>query len=76
MISSQILREQGEKYWSKKSLSKRLNDFKNFIFSIIISLFFSKLFNFDPFKNKCESLSLDKSLGNIKQSWYQYYKYF
>ena len=32
----------------------------DFIVTLIISLFISKLYNFDPYNNKCKSLSLDK----------------
>ena len=32
----------------------------DFIVTLIISLFISKLYNFDPCNNKCKSLSLDK----------------
>ena len=63
MISSQIWRGQGKNNTGKrKGLSKRLDDFKNFIVSLIISLFIWKLYNFDPYNNKCKNLSLDKIL--------------
>ena len=43
----------------KSGLSKRLDDFKNFIVGLIISLF---RYSFDLYNNKCKSLSLDKFL--------------
>ena len=52
-----MLRGQG-KYWPNKTS----DDFKNFIISLIISLFISELYNFDPRNYKCKSLSLDKLL--------------
>ena len=46
----------------RRGISKRLVDFKSFIVSLIVSLFISKLYNFDPYNTKCKSLSLDKFL--------------
>ena len=50
----------------RRGISKRLDNFRNFIVSLIISVFISKLYNFDPYNNnnnnnnnKCKSLSLD-----------------
>ena len=68
MISSQICRGQGKNNTGqRKDLSKRLDNSKNFIVSLMISLFIWKLYNFDPYNNKCKSLSLDKIfiLGSI-----------
>ena len=60
MISLQMLRGR-EKCWPKRRHFKRLDDFKNVIVSLIISpLCSSKLYNFDPYNNKCKSFSLDK----------------
>ena len=55
MICSQSEKRSG----LRRGLPKRLYDFKNFIVSLIISQFISKLYNFDPYNNKCKSLSLD-----------------
>ena len=46
----------------RRGLSKRLDNFRNFIVSLIISLFISKLYNFDRYNKKCKSLSLDNFL--------------
>ena len=46
----------------RSGLSKRLDDFKNVIVSLIISLFASKLYDFDPYNNMRKILSLDKIL--------------
>ena len=43
----------------RSGISKRLDDFKNLIVGLIISLF---RYSFDPYNNKCESLSLGKLL--------------
>ena len=37
----------------RRGLSKRLDNFRNIIISLIISLFISKLNNFWPYNNKC-----------------------
>ena len=43
-------------------LSKCLDNFKNFVVSLIVSLFISKVYNFDTYNNKCKILSLGKFL--------------
>ena len=58
MISSQIMRGR-EKGWSKKRSFKTFRLFQK-LCDLIISLFISKLNNFDPYKNKYKNLSLDK----------------
>ena len=59
MISTQMLRGKGRYF---RGLSKRLDDFRNFLVSLIISLFVSKLYNFDPYIIKCKSLSFNTFL--------------
>ena len=46
MISTQMLRGKGRYF---RGLSKRLDDFRNFLVCLFISLFISKLYNFDPY---------------------------
>ena len=55
----QVLRGQGN-VDQRRGLSKGLHNFKNFVVSLIISLFILKLYNFYQCRNKCKSLSLDK----------------
>ena len=60
MISLQILRRQGKNIGQRRGLLKHLDIFRNFIVDLIISLFISKLYNFDPCNNKGKRLSSDK----------------
>ena len=46
----------------RRGLPKRLDNFRNFIVSLIISLFISKPYKFDPYNNKSKRLPLDNFL--------------
>ena len=63
MISSQMFRRRGNT-GQRSVLSKLLDDFKNVIVGLIISVFISKLYYSDRYNNECKSLLLDKFLGS------------
>ena len=65
----QNLRNTGQ----RRGLSKCLDDFKKSIVTSIIYLLISKLYNSDPYNNKCKSLSVGKFL--IWDQDYIYYTY-